>query len=88
MRDARPREPINRRPHHRRRTTGRRFEVQPVRAASSDPYVAKITVKVTEDGKVYEWLIRRSELDEDLREMRKQDLQAMIDALRKSKAKP
>lgn len=62
-------------------------EVQPVHTASSDPYVAKMTRR-TEDGQVVEWLIRRSELPEDLREMRKQNLQAMIDALRKSKAEP
>ncbi len=64
-------------------------EVKSAHTASSDPYVAKITAKRTEDGKVYEWLIRRSELDPKLRELRMQDIQEMNDALlRKSKAKP
>jgi hypothetical protein len=46
-----------------------------------DPYVGKITVQL-EDGKTVEWLIRESELPEDLKLRRQQDLRDAFDALR------
>jgi len=49
----------------------------------SDPYVAKMIVPL-EDGKSLEWLIRRSELPEDLRQMRDRDLQSLIDTVRRA----
>ncbi|MCH7885791.1 MAG: hypothetical protein IIC01_11155 [Planctomycetes bacterium] len=50
-----------------------------------DPVVAKITV-TQEDGKTIDWLIRRSELPDDLRQMRKRDLARMIEALRRKRS--
>lgn len=47
----------------------------------SDPYVAKMVVQL-EDGKTVEWLIRQSELPEDLRQMRERDLAELFEALR------
>ena len=47
-----------------------------------DPYVAKIVVEL-EDGKLAEWLIRRSELPPDLREMRKRDLAEFFESARR-----
>ena len=46
-----------------------------------DPYVGKITVQL-ENGKTVEWLIRQSELPEDLKLRRRQDLRDAFDALR------
>jgi len=54
---------------------------------SADPYVAKIIVPIG-DGRTFEWLIRRSELPEDLRQMRDQAIQETIDALRLKAAEP
>lgn len=50
--------------------------------APADPYVAKMVIPV-EGGKTVEWLIRRSELPEDLRQMRERDIEAVIEALRR-----
>lgn len=52
---------------------------------SLDPYVAKLAVPL-EDGESVEWLIRRSELPDDLRQMRKRDLARMIEALRRKRS--
>ncbi len=52
---------------------------------SADPYVAKITISKG-DGQSYEWLIRRSELPEDLRQMRDRDIEAFISSLRQRSA--
>lgn len=51
---------------------------------SADPYVAKV-VRQLEDGRTVEWLIRRSELPEDLRSIRDEDLRQAFEELR---AKP
>jgi len=48
---------------------------------SADPYVAKVVIPL-DDGKSMEWLIRRSELPEDLRQMRDRDIEAFISSLR------
>ena len=48
---------------------------------SSDPYVAKMVVPL-DGGKTVEWLIRRSELPEDLRQMRERDIEAFKAFLR------
>lgn len=47
----------------------------------ADPIMAKMTIQL-EGGKAVEWLIRRSELPEDLRQMRERDIEAFIAALR------
>ncbi len=47
----------------------------------ADPYVAKITVPL-DDGRSWEWLIRRSELPEDLLQVRDRDIAEVIEALR------
>lgn len=47
----------------------------------TDPYVAKMTIPL-EGGNSFEWLIRRSELPEDLRQMRERDIETVIAALR------
>jgi hypothetical protein len=52
-----------------------------VGSRSSDPYVAKL-VAYSEDGRSLEWLIRASELPEDLLDRRARDIQDMIEALR------
>lgn len=49
--------------------------------ASADPYAAKMVISL-DGGKTVEWLIRRSELPEDLRQMRERDIEAFIAALR------
>jgi len=49
--------------------------------AAADPYVAKMVIPL-DDGKAIEWLIRRSELPEDLRQMRERDIEAVIATLR------
>ncbi|MBI1826753.1 MAG: hypothetical protein HYR83_10270 [Planctomycetes bacterium] len=51
----------------------------PVPAA--DPYVAKIVIPLS-DGRTVEWLVRRSELPEDLRRMRERDLNDFIEQMR------
>lgn len=51
----------------------------------SDPYVAKMVVEI-EDGKYVEWLIRLSELPEDLRGMRERDLAEGFEALRQRRS--
>jgi len=53
--------------------------------SSSNPYVGKVVVPLP-DGRSMEWLIRASELPEDLRQMREQDIQEVIDALRRKAA--
>jgi hypothetical protein len=52
--------------------------------SASDPYVAKITIPLS-DGRTFEWLIRKSELPDDLRQMRDRDLQAFIDEFRQKR---
>jgi len=54
---------------------------------SADPYVGKIVITLG-DGRTFEWLIRRSELPEDLRQMRETAIQETIDALRLKAATP
>jgi hypothetical protein len=51
-------------------------------AGFSDPVVGKV-VKSLPDGRTIEWVIRASELPEDLRQMRQRDIQDAIDALRR-----
>lgn len=46
-----------------------------------DPYVGKIDVPLG-DGRSVEWLIKRSELPEDLRQMRERDIAEAFEALR------
>jgi hypothetical protein len=64
---------------------GGRTADAPPSPGSADPYVAKIIVPLG-DGRTFEWLIRRSELPEDLREMRDDAIQETIDALRRQAA--
>ncbi len=52
----------------------------------SDPYVAKMVVPLP-DGTSMEWLIRLSEMPEDLRDMRQGDIQKGFDALRNTRDK-
>ncbi len=52
-------------------------------APSVDPYVAKMVVQL-EEGQAVEWLIRRSELPEDLRLMRQRNLAELFEAARRS----
>ena len=61
---------------------GRRTEAARASVALSDPYVATIEVPL-DDGTSVRWLVRRSELPEDLRRMRTRDIQTMIEALRR-----
>ena len=56
-------------------------------ANDDDPVVAKMTTTL-EDGKTIDWLIRRSELPENLREMRKQELAELFRAIRGPKPQP
>lgn len=51
----------------------------------ADPYVAKVVVPM-EDGRTVEWLIRRSELPEDLRGWREEDLKKAFAEIREKKA--
>jgi len=51
---------------------------------SSDPYVVKITIPLS-DGRTFEWLIRKSELPDDLRQMRDRDIQAFIEEFRQKR---
>jgi hypothetical protein len=48
---------------------------------SSDPYVGKIVIDLG-DGKTFEWMIRRSELPDDLKQVRERDIQQFIDEFR------
>jgi hypothetical protein len=57
----------------------------PTSVSLSDPYVAKMVVQLQE-GKTVEWLIRQSELPEDLRQMREHDLAELFEALRQREA--
>lgn len=50
--------------------------------SQTDPVVARITVPL-EDGRTAEWLIRRSELPEDLRIIRQRDLAELLEAARR-----
>jgi hypothetical protein len=52
----------------------------------SDPYVAKIVVPLP-NGTSMEWLIRQSEMPEDLRDMRQSDIREGFEALRGSRVK-
>ncbi|MFQ5494132.1 MAG: STN domain-containing protein, partial [Phycisphaerae bacterium] len=52
---------------------------------AGDPYVAKVTIPL-DDGTSIEWLIRRSELPEDLRARRRRDLDRLFDAVRRHAA--
>lgn len=47
----------------------------------ADPYVAKVVVPMA-DGRTVEWLIRRSELPEDLRGRREEDLKKAFEEIR------
>ncbi len=55
---------------------------RPAEPPGYDPYVAKIVVEL-EDGRSIEWLIRRSELPPDLREMRERDLDEFFEVARR-----
>jgi hypothetical protein len=57
----------------------------PTSVPATDPYVAKIVVPLT-DGRTFEWLVRRSELPDDLRQMRERDLKEFIDQMRQRAA--
>lgn len=50
-----------------------------------DPYVAKIVIPI-DNGRSIEWLIRRSEMPEDLRKMRDRDVREGFELLRKTRA--
>lgn len=50
-------------------------------SGSSDPYVGKIVIDLG-DGKTFEWMIRRSELPDDLKQIRERDIQQFIDEFR------
>ncbi len=52
------------------------------RPSSADPYVAKLVIELPE-GKSIEWLIRASELPEDLRGRRQRDLDECFDTYRR-----
>ena len=52
-----------------------------VTRGASDPYVAKIVVQLDE-GRTIEWLIRASELPDDLKETRQKDIDEVIQAMR------
>lgn len=63
---------------------GGQVSAQPVPASpgASDPYVAKIVIAIG-DGRTFEWMIRRSELPDDLKQIRERDIQQFIDEFRK-----
>ncbi len=50
-------------------------------SGSPDPYVGKIVIDLG-DGKTFEWMIRRSELPDDLKQVRERDIQQFIDEFR------
>ena len=64
-------------------------DARPQAAGASDPYVASLAISL-DDGTSIRWLIRLSELPEDLRQMRERDLQKAFDAVRRheSASKP
>lgn len=57
-------------------------DAPPASVSLSDPYVAKVVVPLG-GGKSIEWLIRRSELPEDLQRMRQRDLVEIFEAVRR-----
>lgn len=52
-----------------------------VPSGASDPYIGKITIEIGE-GRTFEWLIRKSELPDDLKQVRERDIQQFIDEFR------
>ncbi len=50
-------------------------------SGASDPYVGKIVIELG-DGKTFEWMIRKSELPDDLKQVRERDIQQFIDEFR------
>jgi len=52
-----------------------------VSSGPSDPYVAKV-VRQLEDGRTVEWLLRRSELPDDMKGMRDEDIRKAFEELR------
>ena len=54
-------------------------------SGTSDPYVAKMTIPL-DDGKSIEWLIRKSELPDDVQKLRERDLENLIEELREKTA--
>jgi len=60
----------------------------PIRpTGASDPVMAKLSIPL-EGGRSVEWMIRKSELPEDLQQMRQRDLQELIDLLRQRNPAP
>ena len=57
-------------------------DAPPASVSLSDPYVAKVVVPLG-GGKSIEWLIRQSELPEDLQRMRQHDLAETFEAVRR-----
>lgn len=51
-------------------------------SGAADPYVGKIVIEIG-DGKTFEWMIRRSELPDDLKQIRDRDIQQFIDEFRR-----
>lgn len=62
-------------------------ETRPIARAEDDPIVAEIAVPMA-DGSTARWLVRRSELPDDLRDQRASDLAKLFDSLRQSAKKP
>ena len=60
-------------------------DAPPASVSLSDPYVAKVVVPLG-GGKSIEWLIRQSELPEDLQRMRQRDLVEIFEAVRRHAA--
>lgn len=54
--------------------------------SSADPYVAKIVMPFA-DGRSFEWLIRRSELPEDIKKLREDELAKFIELVRQRSQK-
>ena len=50
-------------------------------SGAADPYVGKIVIDLGE-GKTFEWMIRKSELPDDLKQVRERDIQQFIDEFR------
>lgn len=57
-------------------------DAPPASVSLSDPYVAKVVVPLG-GGKSIEWLVRQSELPEDLQRMRQNDLAETFEAVRR-----
>ncbi|MGD2108752.1 MAG: hypothetical protein PVI86_05110 [Phycisphaerae bacterium] len=55
------------------------------RGAAADPYVAVIDIPL-DDGTAFRWLVRQSELPDDLKARRGQDLQRAFEAVRRADA--